>query len=204
MYAVAMPDEPTPETGPTPRSIDARSLRALAHPLRMQILELLGSDGPATSTTLSARLGESTGTVSWHLRHLAEHGYIEEDTGRGTKRERWWRRAEGTWVLNTAEHREDPQSKAVLDTYLHETLQQQFRRVSDYLAQDLGETWRGTGTLSAWDNLRLTPDRLRALNAELLAVIERYSAVPGSDPEAGSLPVVVQLQSFPRKDTPAS
>ena len=199
-----MTEEPASTADVTPRRIDARSLRALAHPLRMRILDLLGSDGPATSTTLAARLGENTGTVSWHLRHLAEHGYIEEDTGRGTKRERWWRRVEEIQVLNTADHRADPQAGAALDIYLQEMLQQQFRRVGDYLAQEWDESWRGTGTLVAWDALRLTPDRLRTLNAELLAVIQKYALPEGAEPEPGSLPVVVQLQSFPRKESDAS
>ena len=46
----------TPQT-PTPtRRLDARSLRGLAHPLRMSIFELLSLDGPATATGLARRI----------------------------------------------------------------------------------------------------------------------------------------------------
>jgi DNA-binding transcriptional ArsR family regulator len=181
-----------------PRTLDPRSLRALAHPLRMRLLELL-DEGPATGTTLAERVGESTGTVSWHLRHLAQHGYIEEDEGRGSKRERWWRRVETATVVNTADHRADPQSRAALDVYLQEMVQRQFRRVGGYLAQEWPEEWRGTGNLSDY-SLRLTPERLRELNAELMAVVSRYLPAPDAAPQPGSLPVTVQFQTFPRKE----
>ncbi|MFC4948534.1 helix-turn-helix domain-containing protein [Pseudonocardia sp. GCM10023141] len=80
--------------------------------------ELLTLDGPATATALSTRLGENTGTVSWHLRHLAQHGFIEEETGRGTKRERWWRAVEDAKVLETANFRDDPDTRGA-DAHVH-------------------------------------------------------------------------------------
>ncbi|MEZ0065631.1 DNA-binding transcriptional ArsR family regulator [Streptacidiphilus sp. MAP12-20] len=195
--------EPTAEpTAEPPRTLDPRSLRALAHPLRMRLLELL-TEGPATGTMLAERVGESTGTVSWHLRNLAQHGYIEEDRGRGSKRERWWRRVETATVVNTAEHRGDPEARAALSVYLQETVQLQFRRVSDYLSQEWPEDWRGTGNVSDF-SLRLPPERLRELNAELMAVVERYRPSADTLPEPGALPVTVQFQTFPRRETDAS
>ncbi|MFC8077897.1 helix-turn-helix domain-containing protein [Streptomyces sp. NPDC057307] len=208
-----MPDAPEPSSPPPARPtrrIDARSLRGLAHPLRMNILELLSLDGPATATGLAERLGENTGTVSWHLRHLAEHGFIEEETGRGTKRERWWRRTGVPNELNTADFRDDPRSRGALSVYLHELVGQYFNRVTDYLNEDWDDGWRASGTISDWHDLRLTPDQLRALNAELMEVIARHTPAPtdGADPATDTgtgtgdpvaLPVVVQLQSFPRK-----
>ncbi|WP_079063105.1 ArsR/SmtB family transcription factor [Streptacidiphilus griseoplanus] len=206
-----MADTPAPASAPEPatgpvfapgdkpvRRIDARSLRGLAHPLRMQILELLNLDGPATATGLSERLGEKTGTVSWHLRHLAEHGYIEEETGRGTRRERWWRVVQSTRVLNTGDFRDSPQARGALSVYMHELVQQYYNRVTDYLNDDWPEEWRNVGTLSDWSDLRLTPAQLGALNAELREVVARHTPAPGTEPGPDALPVIVQLQSFPR------
>jgi DNA-binding transcriptional ArsR family regulator len=78
-----------------PRSVelDARTLRGLAHPLRARMVGLLRTEGPATATSLAARVGESSGTTSWHLRQLADAGLVEEDSHRGNRRERWWRAA---------------------------------------------------------------------------------------------------------------
>ncbi|AWS40276.1 helix-turn-helix domain-containing protein [Streptosporangium sp. 'caverna'] len=197
-----MTDDPqsTPEHAKSTRRIDARSLRGLAHPLRVRLLELLKLDGPATSTGLSERLGENTGTVSWHLRHLAEHGFIEEETGRGTKRERWWRVVKQQSVLNTVDFRDNPETRGALSVYLHELVNQQFNRVIDYIGEDWGDEWRNVGTLSAWSDLRMTPAQLKTLNEELTAVVERYLPAPGAEPEPGALPIIVQFQSFPRKE----
>ncbi|MGW0661187.1 ArsR/SmtB family transcription factor [Streptodolium elevatio] len=216
------------------RRIDAQSLKGLAHPLRMRILELLSLDGPATSTTLARRLGENTGTVSWHLRHLAQHGFIEEEVGRGTKRERWWRRVPRSNELNIADFRDDPESSGALSVYLDGLIRQYFDRVTAYVGEDWDEEWRGAGTISDWRDLRLTPDELGEMNAELMRVVDRYrahsaarpadgtasgvdrddelgadlGAVPGAAlravPGAEVRPVVVQLQSFPRKGSGAS
>jgi predicted ArsR family transcriptional regulator len=165
----------------------------------MSIFELLSLDGPATATGLAERLGENTGTVSWHLRHLAEHGFIEEETGRGTKRERWWRRVGVVNELNIADFRDDPDTRGALSVYLHELVQQYFSRVVNYIGEDWDDRWRQAGTVADWRDLRMTPDQLAALNAELMDVIARHT--PAADAEAGPdvLPVVVQLQSFPRK-----
>ncbi|MDF3289704.1 ArsR/SmtB family transcription factor [Streptomyces silvisoli] len=190
--------ERTPRPSRPTRRIDARSLRGLAHPLRMRIFELLSLDGPATATRLSERLGENTGTVSWHLRQLAEHGFIEEETWRGTRRERWWRRVAVPNELNTADFRDDPDSRGALSVYLHELVQLHFNRVITYVNEDWDDAWRAAGTLADWSDLRLTASQLAALNAELAAVIARHTPAPDAEPAPDALPVVVQLQSFPR------
>ncbi|GHH42930.1 ArsR/SmtB family transcription factor [Streptomyces candidus] len=197
-----MSEEPArlPEPARPARRLDARSLRGLAHPLRMSIYELLALDGPATATRLAERLGENTGTVSWHLRHLAEHGFIEEESGRGTKRERWWKRVDVPNELNTADFRDDPDTRGALSVYLHEVAQQYFSRVVKYFGEDWDDRWRSAGTVSDWSDLRMNPAQLEALNAELMAVIARHTAASDAEPAPDALPVVVQLQSFPRKE----
>ena len=178
------------------RRIDARSLRGLAHPLRMSILEAVELDGPATATTLAARLGENTGTISWHLRLLAEHGYLEEDAERGTKRERWWR-IPGPTVLDPSEFRDDPETSRALDVYLRGLVERYFDRVRAYVDEDWPGEWQHAAALSDWRDLRLTPEQLHRLNEEIGAVIERYT---GTEPAGENAErVIVQLQSFPRR-----
>jgi DNA-binding transcriptional ArsR family regulator len=72
---------------------DRGDLRALAHPLRLAILETLTVRGPHTATQLGVLLNESAANCSWHLRKLAEHGLVEEAPG-GTGRQRPWRAAQ--------------------------------------------------------------------------------------------------------------
>jgi DNA-binding transcriptional ArsR family regulator len=58
-------------------STDLGSLKLLAHPMRYRVMDRL-RQGPATSTTLARALGLNTGVTSYHLRQMAEHGFIEE------------------------------------------------------------------------------------------------------------------------------
>lgn len=68
---------------------DPKALRAVAHPVRIRLLEEL-SAGPATATELAERVGESPANCSWHLRQLAKYDFVEE-AGGGTGRQRPWR-----------------------------------------------------------------------------------------------------------------
>src|SRR5215469_17065985 len=56
---------------------NAKALRALAHPLRWHLIDLLGSEDSATATRCSEVLGESVASCSYHLGILAKYGYIE-------------------------------------------------------------------------------------------------------------------------------
>lgn len=65
------------------------ALRALAHPLRLRLLELVADAGSITTTTASALTGESSANCSFHLRLLAKHGFLDRAAGRD-RRERPW------------------------------------------------------------------------------------------------------------------
>ncbi len=69
---------------------DPRVLRAMAHPLRLRILEAVALSGPATATEVAELVGESPANCSWHLRQLARYGFVTE-AGGGTGRQRPWR-----------------------------------------------------------------------------------------------------------------
>ncbi len=165
----------------------------------MQILEALELDGPATSTGLSARLGESTGTISWHLRLLAEHGYIEEEVDRGTKRERWWRVPPAGTVLNPADFRDDPETSGALKVYLEDLVERYYDRVRRYVAEDWSGEWQHAASLSDWRDLKLTPEQ--ASGAQRRNCRPRHRALQGRRVTRlrTPMPVIVQLQSFPRR-----
>ena len=63
---------------------DPVRIRALTHPLRLALLDVLDGAGQATATECAAATGESVASCSYHLRILAKHGYIEpgEQAGR--------------------------------------------------------------------------------------------------------------------------
>jgi DNA-binding transcriptional ArsR family regulator len=74
--------------------LDARGMRALAHPVRLAILTRLQAEGPSTATRLSETVGASPSVTSWHLRQLAAHGLVRDASDAGALRdhgrERWW------------------------------------------------------------------------------------------------------------------
>ena len=70
--------------------VDAAAMRALAHPLKWELMDLLLLEGTATSTRCAELLGESQATCSFHLRQLARYGLVEEAPST-SKRERPWR-----------------------------------------------------------------------------------------------------------------
>ncbi|MBF8186757.1 helix-turn-helix transcriptional regulator [Nonomuraea sp. K274] len=70
---------------------DPQVLKVVAHPLRVRLLGLLRSEGPATASELGRKVGESSGSTSYHLRELFKYGFIEEDSEQRDGRERRWR-----------------------------------------------------------------------------------------------------------------
>jgi DNA-binding transcriptional ArsR family regulator len=67
------------------------ALRALAHPLRLRLLELAVQEGSVTTTSASDRTGESSANCSFHLRLLARHGFLVPAAGGRDRRARPWR-----------------------------------------------------------------------------------------------------------------
>lgn len=81
---------------------DPKAMRAMAHPLRLQLLEIIREEGAMTATQLSERVGESPANTAFHLRTLAKYGFIEE-AGRGPGRTRPWRAVPGGLLIREEE-----------------------------------------------------------------------------------------------------
>jgi DNA-binding transcriptional ArsR family regulator len=177
------------------RQLDTGTLRALAHPMRVQILSLLTVEGPATSAGLAERLQVLSGSTSWHLSKLAEHGLIEEIPDRGTRRERWWRATAPGWSIDAASYLSDPSTSRETTNLLVATISEQFRRAQQFLAEDWDARWRQSWILESSRPLRLDPDALAAMRDELRDVLARYLDRPSGAPDAET--VLVQIQGFP-------
>ncbi|GAB2804968.1 ArsR/SmtB family transcription factor [Streptomyces daliensis] len=158
--------------------LDARSLRAVAHPLRMRLLGSLREYGPATASQLAARLGESSGATSYHLRQLAEYGFVRDDPERGTGRERWWKSAhEGTRIdsVNEFFDHTDPEVRGALHLFLQEMAAHHALELASFLGtfQEWPTPWREVSDVSDFQ-LSLTPRQVRELTSRLHEVVESY------------------------------
>jgi hypothetical protein len=162
-----MPDDPR---APGPDTPDPKKLRALAHPLRWQLIDLVGSEGTATATRCAEVLGESVASCSYHLGILAKYGYIEEVPDR-TGREKPWRLTSteqdlgGTGLDTESQLAAEAATDAFLDHEFART-KQRLRRTSlepeQWRPKAIGE--------STW----LTEEEYAAVWRELNAVLERY------------------------------
>jgi DNA-binding transcriptional ArsR family regulator len=169
-------------------------LKALAHPVRLRMLGLLRTEGPATATTLAARLGLNTGATSYHLRQLAQHGFIVEDAERGNARDRWWRAAHSsTRTDKDAERSDEVEAYAQAVAIMYAEMTQ--RAVEEQAL--LSDEWRRASTLSDWV-VRLTPRRAEALLEALTTTIEETEDEPD---EADAAHFVVQLSTYPLPGT---
>jgi predicted transcriptional regulator len=56
------------------QSTDLQAIRALTHPLRLDLMELLTAHGPATAAECGRALGVPQANCSFHLRQLAKYG----------------------------------------------------------------------------------------------------------------------------------
>ncbi|MFD3485767.1 ArsR/SmtB family transcription factor [Streptomyces sp. NPDC058665] len=184
--------------------LDAKGLRALAHPVRVQLVGMLRKFGPSTATRLAERLGVNSGTASYHLRQLGDAGFVEEDTERGNARERWWRAVHrSTWFREADLAEREPEAalaylQSVAAAY---TLRTQ-RALSEL--QTMPDRWRGTFDISDWP-LRLTPEETVNLREELYALIARYrpdSPETAAEAPEGAERVSLISQILPELDVP--
>jgi DNA-binding transcriptional ArsR family regulator len=181
---------------PQPAVLDSRGLRGLAHPMRVQILDLLDLDGPATATMLADSLGVRSGSTSWHLLKLAEAGLVEEVPQPRGRRGRWWC-SSGPWSIDHADYEDDGELADASSVVLGAVVSQHLLRATQFLNEDWPERWRRAWILTTETRLRLDPASLTAMRAELWAVIERYRSDPSTGAEAEA--VLFQMQGFPRR-----
>lgn len=188
-------DERTSARG---RVLRAEELKALAHPLRVQLLELLADEGPATASSLGRAVGQTSGTTSYHLRRLAEVGLVEEADELGTARDRFWRRGTGWTIEADLWHGTDTRGPARV--IIDEVLQANIERLQAWHrdAHQWPAAWR-EASLDATSRLHLTTEEARQLGERVLEVIDDYRpADSAAEPDGDDARrVVVYTSIFP-------
>ena len=160
-------------TGPT-------TLRAVAHPVRIALLEALGKHRQPTATEAAELVNESPSTCSFHLRQLAKYGFIKE-AGGGTGRQRPWELTQMGRLVPQLVGRYLTRHDAWLEA--RAGLPRQWQEItghSEFL-------------------LYITAEELRILDAEVTAVLRRHAAriaKPSLRPP-GSRPIEVLFFAFP-------
>jgi DNA-binding MarR family transcriptional regulator len=150
------------------RVTDPLALRAMAHPLRLDLIEFLATVGPATAAECARQLGSTQASCSYHLRQLAKYGFAGEADRRGDARERPWRLTdiEQSWSGEVG-------AVELERVFVHREAD---RILSWQAASALQpEAWRRAGFVGG-ATLPLTAEEVDAVREQLFAVIEPYIA----------------------------
>jgi Helix-turn-helix domain len=150
----------------------AMRLRALAHPLRWKLMDLVHSEGTATATRCAQVLGESVPSCGYHLGILGKYGYLEQvrDT---PGRERPWRAIDIRQDLSPPGPGIDDElaAEAAIEAFLDVELDQ----IKDRRRRQAAEPpeW-AAATAVGGSTMWVTAGELGELKDELLALLERY------------------------------
>jgi DNA-binding transcriptional ArsR family regulator len=176
----------------------SEELAALAHPVRLDLMNYLMSSGPATASRCSRAVRDTPSNCSYHLRVLARHGLVEpvepaEAGGSADGRERPWRAiVTGFGVDDEAA---DPEQAAAFAAI---AMQRDQRLAREYLARrdQLEPGWAAASGLNTY-TLRMTAAELTGLTGQLDALIRPYLAPTRVDAPAGSQLVHLGVHAFP-------
>lgn len=146
---------------------------ALAHPTRLSLLELLGAEGPLTASEAGKRLGESPGTMSWHLRLLARHGFVvEAEGGRGRRR---------PWTVAALGTRWDPQprsepERAAADLLSSMAVERAVAQLRGWLTSrhSAPPEWQRAAAVSDW-TLYLTAAEVAGIREHIYRLFDQFA-----------------------------
>jgi DNA-binding transcriptional ArsR family regulator len=179
---------------------DAQTLRALAHPVRIALLDALLHGGAQTATEAGERIGESPTTCSFHLRQLAKYGFVEE-AGGGQGRSRPWRLT--TIGMSFAPAAGDREAQLASEVAMRLFRERQLARYDTWRSTrgSYPAQWREAATDSEY-MFYLTADELSEMSAEVHEVLLRWFRLEGrvEDPArrpAGAVPVEALLFAYP-------
>jgi DNA-binding transcriptional ArsR family regulator len=180
------------------RLTESEAVRAVAHPVRLELLVHLMSTGPATASECARAVGDSPSNCSYHLRVLAKHGLVaseESDDGR----ERPWRAAVTGLTSSGGEPAPGTPEAADAAALRAVSVQRDQRLLLDYVARRdaVDERWRHVDMYNSY-TLRATPEELRELGDRLDALIRPYIAATREEAPDGADLVHVNLTAFPR------
>jgi DNA-binding transcriptional ArsR family regulator len=158
-----------------PREItDPKAMRAMAHPVRLALLEALTQAETLTATEAGEMVGESPANASFHLRQLAKYGFVEEAEG-GTGRKRPWKRVNlGTSFTDV---HDDPDTATAARGLERVMRARYFARAERAFEERLAlpQEWRAVTGFNQM-GLYLTPDELKAIDEEIIELLfKRYA-----------------------------
>jgi len=180
---------------------DPDVLEALAHPVRLDLLSYLMSNGPASASACARAVGDTPSNCSYHLRTLGRHGLVEP-VASTDRRQRPWRATITGFDLDPVARPGTAHARGAA-AVLAASLALEQRLLRDYLARrdEVPAAWREADLTSSY-TLRASPDELVALGEQLDALIRPFIAATRDGAPDDSELVQVELFAFPRMEPP--
>jgi DNA-binding transcriptional ArsR family regulator len=170
-------------------------MRALAHPLRLQLLELIGREGALTATAAAELTGESVPSCSFHLRQLAKYGFIEGAPAAGPREKPWRLVSAGySWPTTDDGNASFATARALTGVFV----QREFDALQHWLDRVPGETreWQEAAAIEQ-GLLYLDVEQLAWVRSELEDLIQRAAQASEDHRTAEARPVRIFTAAFP-------
>ena len=165
-------------------------LRALAHPVRLELFDLVRREGALAAEDAGSRLGLSADAAANHLRVLADAGLIEQNAAGD-----WSTEARGIYFEIPDEPEAQQAARELSSAMLvkYESLASEWARDTE---PQLDVTWaRAAGLFNA--RTELTPDELSRLQEDLERLLEPFTNRPAEDRPANAAPVRITAYFLP-------
>ncbi len=151
---------------------DPQRIRALSHPLRLELMDVLAEEGSATATRCAELTGQSVASCSFHLHMLAKYGYVEPAERRG--REKPWRLV--TRSRDIRPDLDDPSSVRAVEAIAGVFLDREVARIRAWIAgvADEPAEWVHASTI-AGAGFWATAEVLAEVSEQLQSISDRFA-----------------------------
>lgn len=155
-----------------PEAVGLR-LRALAHPLRWRLLDLISAEASATATKCAEVTGESVASCAYHLGILGKYGYLQQVRDLPGREKPW--RLTGQLSDDLSVPAQDAEGEQAARAVAEAFLGHEMERMRLRLRQAGGEPaeWRAASLMGS-SVMYVTPAELGQLTGELQAVLRRF------------------------------
>ncbi len=175
---------------------DPQAMRALAHPVRLAILDQLQRHGPATATQLSPTVGATPSVTSWHLRHLAGFGLVRDSDAGPDRRQRWWEATARGFRFEASGDAESEAAARVLGNQMFSQYEHLPRTWLTEVEPHLEQPWRRLGGL-ANTRVVLSADELDTIEQAIEALLAPYVTRDAADRPADGRGVRLMRYTMP-------
>lgn len=175
------------------------ALKALAHPVRQDLIALLGRNDVLTATAASEQVGMSPSAVSHHLRLLEKYGVVERVDASADGRERPWRLRPGGLTLSPEPG--DTSGQAAVMVLVRREVENQLERMEQLLHHDragIVEEVDDSGSLGfAFTRARLTRDEAREVVSRLEVILDEMRERRGREARGDQLEYCLAASFLP-------